>query len=128
MLNLPGPGTEGSGAEAIDKTKLTREEVDAFRAHLKSCWKVPRGVTSNERLKMIIRLSLRRDGGLASDPVLIEGAAPSSEAALVKATAVRDEAMRAIRQCQPYSMLPAEKYREWRVLDIDFSPDQMSNG
>jgi hypothetical protein len=128
MLNLPGPGTDGSGAEAINKAKLTREEVDAFRAHLKSCWKVPRGVAANERLKMVIRLSLRQDGGLASDPVLIEGAAPSSQAALAKATAIRDEAMRTIRQCQPYSMLPAEKYREWRVLDVDFSPDQMSSG
>jgi hypothetical protein len=128
MLNLPGPGTEGSGAEAIKKAKLTRDEVEAFRAHLKSCWKVPRGVAATERVKMVIRLSLRRDGGLASDPTLIEGVAPNSQAALVKATAVRDEAMRAIRQCQPYSMLPAEKYSEWRVLDIDFSPDQMSNG
>jgi hypothetical protein len=32
--------------------------------------------------------------------------------------------MRALRECAPYS-LPPDKYKEWRVLDIDFSPDQM---
>jgi hypothetical protein len=32
--------------------------------------------------------------------------------------------IRALRQCAPYT-LPADKYKEWRVLDIDFSPDQM---
>ncbi|MGZ3409561.1 MAG: hypothetical protein ACXWJ0_01250 [Xanthobacteraceae bacterium] len=130
MLNLPGPGFgDGTGAtEATDKAKLTKDEVTAFRAHLKSCWKLPRGLAANEKLKMLIRVSLRRDGELSADPALIEGAAPNTSAELAKATAVRDEALRTIRQCAPYSMLPAEKYREWRVLDIDFSPDQMSNG
>lgn len=129
MLNLPGqPTGDGTGAEAIKKAKLTREEVAAFRAHLRSCWKLPAGVVANQRLKMVIRLSLRRDGGLAGEPALIEGAAPDSNAELAKAVAVRDEALRTIRQCAPYSMLPPEKYREWQVLDVDFSPDQMSNG
>jgi hypothetical protein len=129
MLNLPGPGFgDGTGAEAFNKTKLTKDEVEAFRAHLKSCWKLPRGVAANERLKMVIRLSLRNNGTLASDPTLIEGGAIKTESDQIKLIAVRDEAMRTIRQCAPYAMLPPEKYREWRVLDIDFSPDQMSNG
>jgi hypothetical protein len=124
MLNLPGPGFgDGSGAtEAVDKAKLTKDEVAAFRSHLKSCWKLPTGVNADQRLKVIVRLSLRPNGSLASEPALIEAGLSPIGPPLVK------EAMRAIRQCEPYSMLPAEKYKEWRVLDIDFSPDQMSNG
>ena len=35
-------------------------------------------------------------------------------------------AVSAIKQCAPYTMLPAAKYKEWRVLDINFSPDEMA--
>jgi hypothetical protein len=38
--------------------------------------------------------------------------------------ALRDSAVAAVRQCAPYK-LPADKYQNWKVLDIDFSPDQM---
>jgi hypothetical protein len=34
----------------------------------------------------------------------------------------------ALKQCQPYTMLPADKFKEWRVLDLNFSPDQMAGG
>jgi hypothetical protein len=35
-------------------------------------------------------------------------------------------AMRALRQCQPYRFLPAAKYKEWKVLDLSFSPTGLS--
>ena len=28
----------------------------------------------------------------------------------------------ALEACQPYKMLPAERYEEWKVLDPSFSP------
>jgi hypothetical protein len=31
-------------------------------------------------------------------------------------------AIAAITACQPYTMLPADKYQEWKVLDLDFTP------
>jgi len=33
---------------------------------------------------------------------------------------------RALRQCQPYGFLPAAKYKEWKVLDLSFSPTGLS--
>ncbi len=123
MLNLPGPSTgDGTGAEAFNKAALTGDEIAALRSHLKSCWKLPAGVAANQRLKVVMRMSLRHNGTLSAEPALIEAAMSPLGPPLVK------EAMRAIKQCEPYTMLPAEKYREWRVLDIDFSPDQMSRG
>jgi hypothetical protein len=36
--------------------------------------------------------------------------------------------LRGLRNCQPYNMLPADKYREWKSLDIRFTPDDMGQG
>ena len=128
MMLLPGPGAgDGSGAtEAIEKAGLTRSEEQTLRDHLKSCWKLPNVIGATERHRMIIRISLNKNGTLASEPTLIAAEPPKSAALEVKLLALRDEAMRTIRQCAPYTMMPAEKYREWRVLDIDFSPDKMA--
>jgi len=31
-------------------------------------------------------------------------------------------AIRALQACQPYAMLPADRYGEWKVLDLSFTP------
>jgi hypothetical protein len=31
-------------------------------------------------------------------------------------------AIEALRTCQPYAVLPADKYDEWKVLDLSFTP------
>ena len=79
---------------------------------------LPPGVAPNQRIKMVIRVELTRQGALAQDPAVMDAANPSIGYPLMQSV------MRALRQCAPYS-LPPDKYKEWRVLDIDFSPDQM---
>ena len=71
---------------------------------------------------MVIRVFLSPNGALASEPVLIE--APAS----VEGPAVMQAAMRALNQCQPFAALPRERYKEWRVLDVGFSPREMAGG
>ena len=123
MLNLPGPNTgDGSGAEAETKAHLTSDERAAFKAHLKSCWQLPAGVKPSDHLKLVVRMSLKQNGTLTSDPQLIEAGLSPIGPPLVQA------AIKAIKQCAPYTMLPAAKYKEWRILDINFSPDEMSRG
>jgi outer membrane biosynthesis protein TonB len=123
MLNLQGPNTgDGSGSEAETKAHLTPQEIAAFRAHLKSCWQLPQGVSPNQKLKVVVRMSLKQNGSLSSDPALIEAGISPIGPPLVQA------AMKAIKQCQPYTMLPGSKYKEWRILDINFSPDEMAKG
>jgi hypothetical protein len=34
--------------------------------------------------------------------------------------------MRALRRCQPFGFLPAAKYKEWKRLDLSFSPTGLS--
>ena len=31
-------------------------------------------------------------------------------------------AMDALEKCQPYAMLPADRYDQWRMLDLSFAP------
>jgi len=32
-------------------------------------------------------------------------------------------AMAAVRKCQPYKMLPPDRYDEWKTLDLTFTKD-----
>jgi hypothetical protein len=34
--------------------------------------------------------------------------------------------LRALEACQPYLMLPADRYGEWKVLDLSFTPQDFS--
>jgi hypothetical protein len=35
--------------------------------------------------------------------------------------------MDALQACQPYTMLPVDRYGEWRVLDLTLTPQDFSS-
>jgi hypothetical protein len=113
---------EGFDAPAQGTAKLSREEIAAFRAHLQKCWNPPATIADAPKLKVVLRVALGPNGALTGSPTLIEASASAHGPALV-ATAIS-----ALRQCQPYGFLPAEKYQEWKLLDLSFSPHGMSGG
>jgi hypothetical protein len=117
-LNRPGDFDEA----ATEKAKLTAEENAAFRAAVQTCWTAPPGLAAEPKLKVMIRVSFKRNGALAGEPMLIAGTASSLGPALMRA------AQEAVRRCQPYAILPPAKYQEWRVLDLPFSPAGISGG
>lgn len=118
MLGLPIGEAETSGTTDARMSKFT-EGVKEFKAQVKKCLTLPPGIAPNQRMKMVIRVELTRQGALAQDPAVMDAVNPTVGFPLMQSV------MRALRQCAPYS-LPADKYKEWRVLDIDFSPDQMT--
>jgi hypothetical protein len=118
MLGLPVGESETSGTADARMSKFT-EGVREFKAQVKKCLTLPPGVAPNQRIKMVIRVELTRQGALAQDPAVMDAANPTIGYQLMQSV------MRALRQCAPYS-LPPDKYKEWKVLDIDFSPDQMT--
>jgi hypothetical protein len=120
LLDLPNAPDKGFDAEATTMANLSNEERAAFKDHLKKCWKLPEGMSAAQTKRVVLRIYLRRDGSLASEPVLIEASAPPDGPVLLKA------AIRTLKDCQPYGFLPADKYREWKVLDLSFSPRDMS--
>ena len=39
-----------------------------------------------------------------------------------------ESAINALQKCQPYTMLPAAKYKQWKTLDLVFSPLNFGGG
>jgi hypothetical protein len=114
--------TTGFDAPADKTANLSSSDVAAFKAHLRKCWTLPAGVTAAEKLRIVLRLSLKPDGALRAQPMLLEASASPFGPAVVESI------VRALRQCQPYNFLPADKYTEWKVLDVSFSPRDMAGG
>jgi hypothetical protein len=121
LLNLPNAPDSGFDSESMTAADITADQKAAFKAHLRKCWKLPSSVSS-PTTRVVLRVYLRRDGKLGSEPVLIEASA-SREGPVVMQTAIR-----ALKECQPYGFLPADKYSEWKVLDLSFTPRDMAGG
>lgn len=110
----------GVDAPAESRANLTSDEVAQLKAHLRKCWKTPPGMESSQRMRVVVRLFLAPDGKLAADPELVEAPPPTrSGPRLVEA------AMSAVKQCQPFSFLPSDRYNEWKILDVNISPREM---
>ena len=56
-----------------------------------------------------------------ADVTLVSGPAAQEGPLLVQA------ATEAIKQCQPYA-LPAEKYKDWKMMDLTLTPRDMPGG
>lgn len=110
------PKDDGGDAKDSIAAKLPPEVIAALRRHLRSCAKLPAGVAPTDNVQVKLRTVFATDGTLAREPILLE--APPS----VKGVAIVKSAMSALQNCQPYKMLPADKYEEWKVLDLPFSP------
>lgn len=114
-VDLPGIG-DGDTRAAETQVKIGRTMIADFKAHLNKCWSAPAGSAAEPKLKVLIRVVFKRNGQFFREPMLIQAIASPAGPALVKS------AMQALQQCQPYDFMPADKYDEWKVLDLAFSP------
>ncbi|MCG6206272.1 hypothetical protein LPW26_16605 [Rhodopseudomonas sp. HC1] len=119
-LGLPADPTFDAPAELA--ADISADAIAALRQKLKTCAALPPGVAPTDNVKIILRVPLLPDGRLAQEPFLIEASASAKGPALMKG------AIHALTACQPYSMLPADKYKEWKVLDLDFTPQNFRGG
>jgi hypothetical protein len=132
MLGLPpelpppepkdAPKDDGGDAKDSLAARLPPEVVAEFRRHLKSCAKLPAGVSPSDNVRIRLRAVMATDGTLARAPILIE-APPSAKGPLLVQSAIS-----ALKACQPYTMLPADKYDEWKVMDLPFTPRDFGGG
>jgi len=109
-LALPG-GRLGGGFDTptSNPAMLPHDDTAAFRARLSSCSYLPAGIDENAAIEL--RISFRPDGTLASQPQLLN-ASLSPDAGALFHTAVT-----ALQRCQPFTELPADKYKRWKTLD-----------
>jgi outer membrane biosynthesis protein TonB len=105
----------GDGKDSVS-AKLPPEVVAELRRHLRSCARLPAEVAPTDSVRVRLRAVFASDGTLARPPILIE-APPSA-----KGVAIVKSATSALLACQPYKMLPADKFGEWQVLDLPFTP------
>jgi hypothetical protein len=118
------PSVDLGNSPSEIRAKLTRDTVAEFKAHLDKCWVPVSGGTGAAKLKLVVRIGLRPDGRLAAAPEVLDGPNPTIGIAPVFFKSV----IRALQQCQPYNFLPASKYKEWKILDLSFTPDGLLGG
>jgi hypothetical protein len=117
--------TRGSGDDAFDGPATEAADISSsfvaeFRRHLKTCSKLPASLATSDDVKVKLRVLMTPDGRLAADPILIEASAS------MKGPLLMQGAIRALQACQPYAMLPVDRYGEWKVLDLSFTPQDFS--
>jgi outer membrane biosynthesis protein TonB len=130
MLGLPGdmpaPSSagdkQGEGGDASPaKDNLASSLVEPLRQHLKTCSKLPAALSLSDNVAVKLRVQMTPDGRLAAEPILIEGSAS------VKGVELMRSAVAALSSCQPYAELPKDRYGEWKVLDLSFTPHDFNS-
>ena len=95
---------------------ISSSVITEFRRHLKTCSKLPASVAPSDRVLVKLRVYMTPEGRLAADPAVGGGSAN------IKAIELLQSAIDALKSCQPYAMLPKERYGEWKALDLVFTP------
>lgn len=116
----PTKGDDNFDAPATEAADVASTVITAFRRHLKTCSKLPDSLSNADDVMVKLRVTMTPDGRLAAEPVLIEGKAS------MKGVLLMQGAIRALQSCQPYAMLPADRYGEWKVLDLSFTPQDFT--
>jgi outer membrane biosynthesis protein TonB len=113
-------GDDNFDAPATESADIASTLIAAFRRHLKTCSKLPASLSGADDVRVKLRVLMTPDGRLAAEPILIEASAS------MKGPLLMQGAIRALQACQPYAMLPADRYGEWKVLDLSFTPQDFS--
>jgi len=130
MLGLPGPlapltpangAPDGNESGPIATTNLAANLEAALRQRVRSCAHLPASLSLSDKVLVKLRFAMTPDGRLATEPEVREVIAAS------KAGPLKQSAVEALNACQPYSMLPPERYREWQVIEMSFTPQDFGN-
>ena len=90
---------------------------------IQECYRPPVGGAAGlEGLKVRLSFDLNREGSVLGTPRAtgVDGAPVSRLAA--------EAAERAVFGCQPYDMLPPDKYEAWKGIDLIFNPKDLFGG
>ena len=88
----------------------------AFVTAVRRCFNFPYNGRDADQFEVDIDIQLRRDGTVASAPVIIAVRGPSNSVG----AAMGESARRAIEQCQAYTFLPKEQYDTWKYIPMTF--------
>jgi len=112
---LGGPLGGGFAAPPVDTNVLGYDWTAPFRERVGMCSKLD-GVEPGDKFSIKIRISFNRDGTLMSPPHLLVPAPSAKQKALM------ESAVDALQRCQPFTMLPPEKYKQWETMVVYVTP------
>lgn len=120
---LAARGTAGRLGKAGGGTQLTGDLEAALRSQIQRCWLEPANMAEASRLLVVVSIDLGIDGRVLRDPVLVT---PSSRAGASPSLVVAiDNALRAVRDCAPFT-LPPDRYESWKQVRFNFDPQRMA--
>jgi outer membrane biosynthesis protein TonB len=114
--------TPSLGKSNGNATQLSQSEIDALRRRLGECWNPPAGATNGGQIKVVLRVLFKPDATVATPPQLVAATASTFGPAMA------ESAKRAILTCQPFTMLRADHYEQWKDIEITFDPREMFGG
>jgi hypothetical protein len=103
--------------------QITATQIDAIRQQLAQCWNPPVGARDAGDLRIEVGVRLDRDGSVVSAQIL---STERMNDDFYRAAA--ESALRAVRICSPLEGLPENKYDQWKVLRLNFDPQEMLGG
>lgn len=102
-----------------EKTANTASLQASLRRQIGYCWRSVDDLPEPDRLIVTLRMSLDRDGNIASEAKLVDPARrPIGDRFMGVAI---DRAMVAVRKCAPYK-LPPDDYDEWKDIKVRIGP------
>jgi len=113
---LGGPLGGGFAAPPVDTNAPGYDWTVPFRERVGMCSRVPQVVEPDDKVTIKIRISFNRDGTLVSPPRLLVPAPSAKQRALL------ESAVNALETCQPFTMLPPEKYKQWKTMEVYVTP------
>lgn len=91
---------------------------DSIRRQVEKYWNPPAGNKDASRLQILLKISLKQDGSVASVKVIDNMRYAGDESYRVAA----DAAVRAVYKASPLEGLPENQYSTWQDLEFNFNP------
>jgi hypothetical protein len=102
----------GFAAPPIDSPLVGYDFTVPFRELVSTCGASPPGISPDEKISIVVRVFLNPDGTVTAAPQLLESNPSAKQLALMEHFAA------GLQKCQPYTMLPQNRYSQWKTLDL----------
>lgn len=120
-LSGNGVGAYSFEGYAEAGARLSLDEKRRLKAQIDRCFKSPPGMAGHN-VWVALEVRFRSDGTLMGEPQFVAGVGSAS----AQGRELRDVARAALMQCAPFTALPIERYSEWRLLQLKFTPHGLS--
>jgi hypothetical protein len=112
----------GFNAPPVDSPIVGYDFTEPFRRVVSACAPPVPSVDPRENISIRVRVFLNRDGTLTKAPLSRDANPSEKQQAMLQSFAA------GLEKCQPFTMLPQDKYAQWKTLDLVVFPMQPYGG